>query len=172
LRRRSRAGDKALPYCVRIFRRSRLVPSPLCGRGRLRRVNKRRGVRGSCRTLRIINSNRRSSGACTAATPHPFFFAEPLRCPLPIRAFTPIFDGLWGEGASTTTALAVTSRSTNFLTQDLPTLRLRVELRAEPECKKPGPNAKTRGAGPRALRNLTVLFYQIQLSRVECKKFF
>jgi hypothetical protein len=40
-------------------------------------------------------------------TPHPVESVEPSAMPSPTkRAFTPVFDGLWGEGTETATALA------------------------------------------------------------------
>jgi hypothetical protein len=42
------------------------------------------------------------------STPHPIFFIEVSELPSPEeRAFTPVFDGLWGEGAITQAAAFV-----------------------------------------------------------------
>jgi hypothetical protein len=43
------------------------------------------------------------------STPHPTFSVEVSELPSPdLRAFTPIFDGLWGEGTITEAATFVT----------------------------------------------------------------
>src|SRR5688572_28854945 len=63
-------------------------------------------------------------------TPHPTAYVDlPAMPSPPFRAFTPVFDGLWGEGASTTTALAATHSMTaalDHLTSSAPTRRFRL----------------------------------------------
>jgi hypothetical protein len=60
--------------------RSLMRPLPLWERA-ARRFNERGWVRGQ------------------SLTPHPAVYADTLATPSPtVRAFTPLFDGLWGEG--------------------------------------------------------------------------
>ena len=59
-----------------------IVPSPLVGEG-----------------IAEFQRRRMGEGFEPQATPHPLVFAELSATPSPtIRAFTPVFDGLWGEG--------------------------------------------------------------------------
>jgi hypothetical protein len=74
-------------YCVRRVRRPHLVPSPLCGpplweraAPNVQRTRMGEGLMQHTPRHQFVPSQQRS---CTAATPHPFFFAEPLSSPLP-----------------------------------------------------------------------------------------
>ena len=47
----------------------------------------------------MSQQNSKREGFAAGEDPHPFFCVAGLSSPLPTkRAFTPVFDGLWGEG--------------------------------------------------------------------------